>query len=104
MKCPKCKADVSEDSHFCSKCGMPLKESADFSVSQTRTLQKPAISAGKTLAEIEERAIREALVRNDYHRLETARELGIDKTTLWRKMKALGLAEGDLPDGRNRKG
>jgi serine/threonine protein kinase/tetratricopeptide (TPR) repeat protein len=50
MKCPKCKADVSEDSHFCSKCGMPLKESADLSVSQTKTIQKPAISSGKTIA------------------------------------------------------
>jgi predicted amidophosphoribosyltransferase len=37
MKCPKCKADVSEESHFCSKCGTPLKDKADPSVSQTKT-------------------------------------------------------------------
>ena len=50
MKCPKCKADISEDSHFCSKCGTPLKDTADLSVSQTKTIQKPAISSGKTIA------------------------------------------------------
>ncbi|MGB2908031.1 MAG: protein kinase [Candidatus Aminicenantaceae bacterium] len=50
MQCPKCKADVSQDSHFCSKCGAPVKETADLSVSQTKTIQKPAISSGKTIA------------------------------------------------------
>lgn len=46
---------------------------------------------GATLEEIEARAIREALDRNDWKRLATAHELGINKTTLWRKMKRLGL-------------
>ena len=50
MQCPKCKADVSEDSHFCSVCGMPVKDAADLSVSQTKTIQKPAISSSKTIA------------------------------------------------------
>jgi serine/threonine-protein kinase len=50
MKCPKCKADISEDSHFCSKCGTPLKDSADLSVSQTKTIRKPNVSSGKTIA------------------------------------------------------
>jgi serine/threonine protein kinase len=40
MKCPNCKADISEDSHFCSKCGTSLKPSKDVSV--TKTLQKSA--------------------------------------------------------------
>jgi serine/threonine protein kinase len=50
MICPKCKVDVSEDSHFCSKCGISLKDSADLSVSQTKTIKKAAISSGKTIA------------------------------------------------------
>jgi PAS domain S-box-containing protein len=44
-----------------------------------------------TLAEIEARSIREALARNNGKKVATALELGIDKTTLWRKMKRLGI-------------
>jgi PAS domain S-box-containing protein len=44
---------------------------------------------GSTLAEIEARHIYEALKRNEWKRLATAKELGIDKTTLWRKIKKL---------------
>lgn len=47
--------------------------------------------SGTTLAEIEARVIREALARNKGKRMATARELGINKTTLWRKIKRLGL-------------
>ncbi len=48
---------------------------------------------GATLAEIEARVIRETLARNKGKKLATARELGINKTTLWRKMKRLGLED-----------
>jgi PAS domain S-box-containing protein len=50
---------------------------------------------------VEAHVIREALRRNHYSRLATARELGMHKSTLFRKVKALGLA---LPeeDGRSR--
>ena len=46
-------------------------------------------------------AIRAALARNGYNRLAAARELGMHKTTLFRKMKKLGIS---LPeqDGRSR--
>lgn len=46
-------------------------------------------------------SIREALRRNGYNRLAAARELGLHKSTLFRKIKALGI---DLPeeDGRTR--
>ncbi len=43
------------------------------------------------LVQAEAAAIREALRRHDGHRARTAEELGIDKTTLWRKMKKFGV-------------
>jgi len=49
------------------------------------------LPTGLTLAEIEARVIREALVRNEGRKIATAAELGIDKTTLWRKIKRLGI-------------
>ena len=55
-----------------------------------------------SLPELEGRFILEALKRNEWNREQTARELGMHKTTLWRKVKRLGL---ELPskDGRNRR-
>lgn len=44
-----------------------------------------------TLREVEKRAIQEALARNRWKRVATARELGIDKNTLRRKIKRLGI-------------
>ncbi len=41
---------------------------------------------------VEAQAIRGALERNGYNRLAAARELGIHKSTLFRKIKALGIA------------
>ena len=57
--------------------------------------------AGTSLREIEARFIVDALRRNNYNRLATARELGIHKSTLFRKIKSLGV---ELPerDGRSR--
>ena len=46
---------------------------------------------GTTLAEIERRAIYEALERNNWRKLATAEELGVNKTTLWRKLKKFGI-------------
>lgn len=47
---------------------------------------------GGTLQDIEKRAIVEALERNQWRRMATARELGIDKNTLRRKVKRHGIA------------
>ena len=48
---------------------------------------------------MEAQVIMDALKRNKYNRLATARDLGIHKSTLFRKIKMLGI---DLPkiDGR----
>jgi transcriptional regulator with PAS, ATPase and Fis domain len=55
-----------------------------------------------TLRAMASQTIREALRRNRNNRLATARELGIHKSTLFRKMKALGIP---LPEenGRSRR-
>jgi len=58
----------------------------------------PSLPAGRTLAEVEARLIAEALERNKGNRQATARELGIHKTTLWRKMKRHGLDK--IPPGK----
>jgi len=61
----------------------------------------PEFRGARTLEEIEARFIRDALARNGWNRLATARELGIHKSTLFRKIKSLGIV---LPeqDGRTR--
>lgn len=62
--------------------------------------QTPGRKAG--LRSLEAQMILDALKRNNYNRLAAARELGIHKSTLFRKIKALGIT---LPpvDGRSRK-
>ena len=64
----------------------------------------PAAS-GMTLQDIEKRAIQEALERNGRRRMATARELGIDKNTLRRKIKRFGIdtAARSEPDERSPK-
>jgi len=50
-----------------------------------------APAPGTSLEDIEARAIYDALKRNAWRKLATARELKINKTTLWRRVKALGI-------------
>ncbi|MBF0226277.1 MAG: sigma 54-interacting transcriptional regulator [Desulfobacterales bacterium] len=45
----------------------------------------------RTLAEIEKQVILDALSRNSFKKLATAQELGINKTTLWRKIKKFSI-------------
>ncbi|NVL90560.1 MAG: sigma 54-interacting transcriptional regulator [Desulfobacterales bacterium] len=51
------------------------------------------VPSGLTLKEVEKRAILEALQRNQWKKIVTARELGIDKNTLRRKIKRLYIVE-----------
>jgi transcriptional regulator with PAS, ATPase and Fis domain len=44
-----------------------------------------------TLRDLEAHFITQALQRHNWNRLATAKTLGIHKTTLWRKMKDLGI-------------
>ena len=39
-----------------------------------------------------------ALIKNQWSRKRAARELGMDRTTLWRKMKRMGLDHTTPPD------
>jgi len=66
---------------------------------RTGEAQRPVDTAN--LDELEGRFLVEALRRNGWNRERTARELGMHKTTLWRKIKRLGV---ELPakDGRSR--
>ncbi len=52
MKCPKCQAEISGDSRFCSKCGTPIDPSEQIFISRTRTILKPIkeLIPGTTLA------------------------------------------------------
>jgi transcriptional regulator with PAS, ATPase and Fis domain len=60
-----------------------------------RTSQAIPLPEGLSLKEQEKRCLREALERHGWRRMATARELGIDKNTLRRKIKRFGLAPPD---------
>jgi PAS domain S-box-containing protein len=66
------------------------------------SIRPPALSmepAGKTLEDVQRRFIMEILSENSYNRTAAAREMGIHKSTLYRKIQRLGI---ELPpeDGR----
>ena len=56
-----------------------------------REIQPAVLPQGLSLKEQERRLLREALERHGWRRLATARELGIDKNTLRRKIQRFGL-------------
>jgi serine/threonine protein kinase/dienelactone hydrolase len=41
MKCPKCQADILDDSQFCSKCGTPIHPGDQAFLSHTHTILRP---------------------------------------------------------------
>ena len=56
---------------------------------------EPTPDTGQSLKQVEAQFIQDALKRNNWNRAATAKELGLHKTTLWRKIKRLGI---ELPD------
>jgi PAS domain S-box-containing protein len=60
------------------------------------------LSMSESMRTVEAQAIRRALERTQGNRLAAARELGMHKSTLFRKMKSLGLVPPEL-DGRSRR-
>ena len=55
------------------------------------TSQEAVTGGVKTLPQLEARFIYEVLRRHEWNRLAAAKELGIHKTTLWRKIRQLGI-------------
>ena len=41
IKCPKCQADILDDSQFCSKCGTPIHPGDKVFLSPTSTILRP---------------------------------------------------------------
>lgn len=58
-----------------------------------RALVDPRVSIVVLLRPAEEPSLRAALEAHRWRREETARALGISRTTLWRRMRELGLTE-----------
>ncbi len=59
----------------------------DGGLSVSATYPATPTQGNLKLSELEAQQIIAALERNNYRRLKTAKELGISKTTLWRKIK-----------------
>ena len=75
-----CKGDVIELRHLPSE----LIERSKEALLEEEKVDRP-------LQRAEAESIRKVLERNRGNRLRTARELGIDRTTLWRKIKRFGI-------------
>jgi PAS domain S-box-containing protein len=75
-----CKGEIIELRHLPPE----LVESAKETAIEEGEVNKPLQTA-------EAEVIRKALERNEGNRLRTARELGIDRSTLWRKIKRYGM-------------
>jgi transcriptional regulator with PAS, ATPase and Fis domain len=75
-----CKGDVIELRHLPSE----LIERSKETLLEEKEVDRP-------LQRAEAESIRKVLERNRGNRLRTARELGMDRTTLWRKIKRYGI-------------
>jgi PAS domain S-box-containing protein len=75
-------------------------EEADLPEWFVAKIQDTCADHRSSLQDLEARLVKDALARNDWNRLAAARELGIHKTTLHRRIRRLGI---ELPsvDGRS---
>jgi len=65
----------------------------EFQATASRNESRPGSPLRGRFEASEAAVIKQALTRNRNHRAKTARELGIDPSTLWRKMKKLGIPD-----------
>ena len=75
--------------HFPDLAGRRPPDEPQPQQPQTQPREAASRLSGR-LAQAEQAAILEALERNDGSRIDTARELGISVTTLWRRLKKVG--------------
>ncbi len=59
---------------------------------ESRKPESDARELGSQMASTEKDLIEQALIRNNYNRTRTARELGVSRVTLYNKMKRYGLS------------
>src|SRR6266853_2753363 len=72
--------------HLVARGGQPVPLHADGKVvGEMITVRRPP---GRTLADEEREVIRETLQQTRGRRADTARRLGISRTTLWRRLRA----------------
>ncbi len=75
-------------------CRGPIIE-LDFLPDNVRPKEIESLAGLSSMEDLEVVFLTEALKRNGYNRTKTAEDLGMHKTTLWRKMKKLGIS---IPD------
>jgi len=71
-----------------------MPDSVRLGTSARLALPNYASAAIPTLSELEEQAIRSTLDKVEGNQTEAAKKLGISRSTLWRKMKEYGIANG----------
>jgi len=76
----------------------PLMMDRGARTDESPAQQKALSNAGRE----EKQTILEALMRNQWNRQRAARELGMDRTTLWRKMKRMGIQSAPRSVKENR--
>lgn len=85
---------------LCSEGNIEVAHLPSYLLQAQSNIHSPQVTIEKNLQLTEEEIIKSALQRNNYNRLATAKELGIHKSTLFRKLKKYQI---DLPevDGRS---